>query len=183
MIGIISLIHKHCNIFTKMEIIFLHLDISWIILFGEKGMHALLSFKGCELLALRLKLLFLRSLYDWMADATSFSFFNLLEFLELWNLGTRLLLGVSLACIPCARIVPLIALWKKKLLLIKKKWLTSILLLKLCIYLMQVISLMCLQVISEEEPFLIECGWWRKHISFFESEESQYYGFLIFHRT
>ena len=46
-------------------------------------MHALLSFKGCELLALRLKLLFLRSLYDWMADATSFSFFNLLGFLEL----------------------------------------------------------------------------------------------------
>lgn len=25
-----------------MEIISLHLDISWIILFGEKGMHALL---------------------------------------------------------------------------------------------------------------------------------------------
>lgn len=42
MIGIISPIHKHCNIFSKMEIISLHLDISWIILFGEKGMHALL---------------------------------------------------------------------------------------------------------------------------------------------
>lgn len=47
-------------------------------------------------------------------------------------------------------------------------------------YLMQVISLMCLWVISEEELLLIECGWWRKHRSFFESEESQYYGFFLF---
>ena len=50
---------------------------------GRKECMHFLSFKGCELLALRLKLLFLRSPYDWMADATSFSFFNLLEFLEL----------------------------------------------------------------------------------------------------
>ena len=120
MIGIISLIHKHCNIFTKMEIIFLHLDISWIILFGEKGMHALLSFKGCELLALRLKLLFLRSLYDWMADATSFSFFNLLGFLELWNLGTRLLLGVSLAASRVLELCPLLH-FKKKIITYKKE--------------------------------------------------------------
>ena len=141
-------------------------------------MHALLSFKGCELLALRLKLLFLRSLYDWMADATSFSFFNLLGFLELWNLGTRLLLGVSLACIPCARIVPLIALWKNIYYLQKRNdshlsfcWSCAYIsckLLALCVCeLFQKSNLFWLNVVDEENtfPFLkvknhnIMCFW------------------------
>ena len=41
------------------------------------------TFEGCELSAVELKLHFMRSLSDWLLVTGTFSFSNLLEFLDL----------------------------------------------------------------------------------------------------
>ena len=53
---------------------------------------------GCTLLVIRLKLVFLRSLLNWMAATNSHSSSNLLEFFDLLNLNASFLLGY-LSCI------------------------------------------------------------------------------------
>jgi hypothetical protein len=51
--------------------------------FGEREMLG--AFEGCERSVLDLKLSFLKSLFVWMNASEQFSFFDLLEMLDLCN--------------------------------------------------------------------------------------------------
>ena len=97
-IVLLKLWRGHCSIVllvllvTGSIVLLVVYDIVYIVVSLER------KDDGCTLLVIRLKLVFLRSLLNWMAATNSHSSSNLLEFFDLLNLNASFLLGY-LSCI------------------------------------------------------------------------------------